>query len=374
VQLTVQTQIFPAKEQATLLEETLRAFNAAASWLAEKAFELRSADRFELQKLFYVELRERFGLSSQMAVRCIAQVCGAYKRDLNICSTFRDYAALPYDQRTMTFKQGNIVSLLTMQGRTLVPVVLGAYQAKQLKKYQMGQCDLIRRKDGKWFLHISITIPEPKTKRVKDVLGVDLGVTTLACDSDGFAYSGTEVETCRVRYGKLRASLQQAADTKKNSGKRPKNIRRRLKRLGNKESRFRKDMNHRISKELVLQAKGTKRAIALEDLTNIRTRTRFRKAQRNRMGGWAFSQLRLFITYKALMHGVRVILVDPAYTSQTCSDCGTIDKKSRISQAEFVCTSCGYTIHADWNGSINIRKRALVNAPKVSEQPRSCAA
>jgi IS605 OrfB family transposase len=133
-------------------------------------------------------------------------------------------------------------------------------------------------------------------------------------------------------------------------------------------------MNHRISKELVLQAKGTKRAIALEDLTNIRTRTRFRKAQRNRMGGWAFSQLRLFITYKALMHGVRVILVDPAYTSQTCSDCGTIDKKSRISQAEFVCTSCGYTIHADWNGSINIRKRALVNAPKVSEQPRSCAA
>lgn len=59
----------------------MRAFNAAADWLAGEAFARRTANKIALQKLYYAILRERFGLSTQMAVRCIAQICEAYKRD-----------------------------------------------------------------------------------------------------------------------------------------------------------------------------------------------------------------------------------------------------------------------------------------------------
>jgi IS605 OrfB family transposase len=149
-------------------------------------------------------------------------------------------------------------------------------------------------------------------------------------------------------------------------GKRPKNMRRALQRTARREARFRRDTNHCISKTLVAAAKGTERGIALEDLQDIRERTRFRKPQRARMTGWAFAQLRFFVEYKAQLAGVPVVLVDPKHTSQQCSVCGHIARANRRSQAVFSCKHCGYTTNADVNAALNIRARARVNAPMVA--------
>jgi len=110
--------------------------------------------------------------------------------------------------------------------------------------------------------------------------------------------------------------------------------------------------------------------VALEDLQGIRNRTRFRKQQRAKMGGWAFHQLRAFIEYKARQAGVELIVVDPGNTSRQCSVCGHIAKANRPSQSEFRCVACGHTDHADVNAARNIRSRAraAVNQPIVSEQ------
>ena len=82
----------------------MRRFNEAADWLAGEAFALKSANKIALQKTHYAALREKFGLSAQMAVRCIAEVCGAYKRDKSKRPRFRPLAAVPYDQRIASFK------------------------------------------------------------------------------------------------------------------------------------------------------------------------------------------------------------------------------------------------------------------------------
>jgi len=76
----------------------------------------------------------------------------------------------------------------------------------------------------------------------------------------------------------------------------------------------------------------------------------------------------MFIEYKAAANGVPVVLVDPRDTSRECPACGSTDKRNRPSQSEFLCVRCGYNDHADINAAQNIRARALVNAPKVSEQ------
>jgi putative transposase len=83
---------------------TVERFNEAANWVAGIAFDLGTANKINLQKVVYRDIRERFGLSSQMAVRCIAQVCEAYKRDKTVRPVFRKHAAVPYDQRIMSFK------------------------------------------------------------------------------------------------------------------------------------------------------------------------------------------------------------------------------------------------------------------------------
>ena len=89
MKLTLQTQLRPAPEQVRALMATLRAFNAAADWLAGEAFAARIANKVALQQLYYADLRHRFGLTAQMAIRCIAQVCEAYKRDKTTRPRFR---------------------------------------------------------------------------------------------------------------------------------------------------------------------------------------------------------------------------------------------------------------------------------------------
>ncbi len=126
-------------------------------------------------------------------------------------------------------------------------------------------------------------------------------------------------------------------------------------------------MNHGISKQLVAEAQDTARELAGEELAYIRERTRFRKQQRAKMSGWAFFQLRAFVTYKAILAGVDLRIVDPRGTARTCNECGFEAKANRKSQAEFVCGECSHAANADVNAAKNIRSRALVNAPIVAD-------
>jgi putative transposase len=104
MQRTIILKLFPTPDHAELLKRTIRAFNDGANYVAREAFALKTADKMRLQPLVYRPLRERFGLSSQMAVRCIAKVCEAYKRDRHTRPTFRPYGAMVHDERTFSFK------------------------------------------------------------------------------------------------------------------------------------------------------------------------------------------------------------------------------------------------------------------------------
>lgn len=366
MELTLQLKLLPTDDQATALRATMARFHEACTWLAEQAFAQQCANKLTLQRLYYHELRSRFALPSQMAVRCLARVAGTYRRDKTICPTFRSDAAMPYDQRIMRCDGLDHVSLLTLQGRVLVSFLIGPYHRQRFDAYEPRQCHLVVREDGQWFLLVIVQVPEGTPIPPTDFLGVDLGVVNLATPSDGTTHSGAGIEACRTRYAKRRQRLQRAAHVAQMDAKRPKNIRRALKRTARREARFRRDTNHCISKKLVAAAQGTTRGIALEDLEDIRERTRFRKPQRARMAGWAFAQLRFFVEYKAKLAGVPVALVDPKYTSQGCHVCGHVARANRQSQARFSCKQCGYTTNADFNAAKNIRHRALVNAPLVA--------
>src|SRR5262249_3954869 len=152
----------------------------------------------------------------------------------------------------------------------------------------------------------------------------------------------------------------------KRSGKRPLNIKRKLKRLSGRERRFKANTNHTIAKKIVAKAIDTGRGIAIENLKGIRDRTRFRKGQRDRMSKWSFAELRGFIEYKAAMNKVKVVAVDPRNTSKTCPCCGHISRSNRIKRDVFLCDECGYFDHADIVGAKNIRSGALVIAREVS--------
>ena len=350
-------KLAPSPEQVAALESTMRACNAAANHVAKVAFEHRTANKIRLQPLVYAELRDRFGLSAQMAVRSIAKACEAYKRDKAIRPTFRPLGAVQYDQRILTWKGRDAVSILTLTGRIIVPVV---YQGRWLATTGTtirGQADLIHR-DGKWFLAVVIDVPEPTGGGEPDGwLGVDLGIVNIATDSDGTTHTGKGVRAVRRRNNRLRAKLQRVGT---------KSAKRLLKKRRRKESRYARDVNHCISKGLVGKAKDTGRGIKLEDLSGIRDRVTVRQAQRSDLHSWAFHQLRTFVGYKAALAGVPVVLVDPRNTSRECSRCGHIDTRNRPTRDDFRCISCAHAEGADTNAARNIARRAAVMQPNAA--------
>lgn len=360
MKLVATCKLIATDEEKVHLIATLERVNAACNWLAEQAFRLCTADKIKLQHLFYRELRERFDLHSQHAVRVISKVCEVYKRDKSRRCHFQPHGAIALDQRLYTFKHGiDRVSLAMLDGRMTLPVVVGDYHRARLEGVR-GQADLIYR-NGKFFLFVTVEVPNGSPVEPKDWLGVDLGIRNLATDSDGGKHSGNDVEAVRQRYAGHRARLQQRGT---------RSAKRRLRKIAGREARFRSIENHRISKSLVAKSKGTERGIALEDLKGIRDRVTVRKAQRARHAGWAFFQLRAFISYKARLEGVEVRIVDPRNTSRTCLRCGHIAKENRRSQSEFECVKCSFAANADVVGAINIARRAAVNRPTVSDVKR----
>ena len=351
---TLQTKLLPSPEQHAALLETMHAFNAACTWIAEYAYRERCASKFVLQKALYYEIRHRFTLSAQLAILAIHKVVGAYKRDKSKPIAFRPDGSLTYDQRVMSFRGVEFVSLVTLAGRVFIPMQMGDYQRVQFSRAK-GQADLVLI-DGIFFLLNTIDTPEEPPMTPTHFLGVDLGIVNLATDSDGNSYTGAPVEVVRQRCGTAHKTYQSTHT---------RSATRRLKKMGRKESRFRRDVNHCIAKQLVAHAKDTQAALSLEDLTGIRDRMTVRQGQRNRHHGWSFRQLRSFVEYKAVIAGVPVVFVDPRNTSRTCAKCGFVDKRNRRSQAQFSCIRCGYAANADYNAARNLATRGAVERPDL---------
>jgi predicted transposase len=160
MKLTLQIQLLPDLDAAKKLRETVERFNAAADWCAGIAHARKIANKFVLQKLCYAEIRERFGLPADTAIRCLAQVVEAYKRDKKKRPHFRKHSAVPFSMgKNISFKGPDRVSISTLEGRVIVPFLMGAYQRERFG-WSKGQADLVLRKDGKWFLLVTVDVPD----------------------------------------------------------------------------------------------------------------------------------------------------------------------------------------------------------------------
>ncbi|MFI0445737.1 RNA-guided endonuclease InsQ/TnpB family protein [Actinomadura sp. 6N118] len=384
MKLVVQLKLLPTLEQASALEATLHAVNAAANHVSTVAFKREVFSRNDLQKITYGEVRAGFGLSAQPTVRVVKKVVDAYTTlRTNIGAGrlgpegsprrakaegkpihFRPDAAQPFDDRCLSWQtDARTVSIWTTMGRLKGVAFTGSpTQLKTLAEHRQGESDLVYR-DGMWFLVATCEVPEaPLNTDPADWVGVDRGIVNLATTSDGDNHQGRRLARYRRWHARKRAELQ----AKKTQGSR--SAARCLTKRAHRETRHATHTNHKISKEIVSVAERTGRGIALEDLSGIRDRVRHRGDQRATLSTWPFHQLEQHIRYKAQRAGVPVQAVDPAYTSQTCPRCGHVAKQNRSTRDDFCCRRCGLAGPADVVAAVNVTRRArtawvFVNTP-----------
>lgn len=357
MKLTVKVKLLPTPEQKESLTKTMEIFNDACNYISKIAFKEKKFGQVALHKLCYREVRKKFNLSAQFTIRAIGKVKDSYryKKNRKTLHIFKKHSALVYDNRILSFRGLDTVSILSIDGRFKIPIVFGSY-AKLEQRRVRGQADLIYQK-GNLYLCLVVELPNGTPIEPKGILGIDMGIVNLATTSDGQTFSGKEVDKVRKKTAKLRRVLQKRGT---------KSAKRHLKKLSGRERCFKRNINHTISKQIVSLAKGTQRAIALEDLNGFRVTVR--KSQREQFGKWAFGELRRFIEYKAKLAGVPVIFVNPQNTSRACSQCGYVAKSNRKSQSLFSCPKCGLKINADFNAAKNIALRVSVNMP-IAVQP-----
>ena len=191
---------------------------------------------------------------------------------------------------------------------------------------------------------IVYNVAEPELKSDGNVMGVDLGIKCPAVSycSDGsvkFYGNGRKNKYLRRHYAYLRKKLQKS---KKMSA---------IERIKNKEQRIMKDIDHKLSHDIVQTAVAHNvKLIKLEQLSNVRSTTRKSRKNNHSLHTWSFYRLAQFIEYKAKLAGISVEYVNPAYTSQTCPICGSVH---HANDRNYTC-ECGFHIHRDLLGAMNI--------------------
>ncbi len=358
MKLVAQVKLLASCQQKQVLLATLHKANEACNRMSEYAWQNKCFKQFDLHAACYHNIREEFGLASQLIIRCNAKVTDSYKLDKATKRTFRPTGSIAYDCRILTFfTEESQISLWTGAGRMKIPFAAGELQ-KEMLLTQKGECDLCFI-GGEFYLMVVCDIPEAPQNEATEFIGVDLGIVQIASDSEGNQYSGEAIRSLRRRMRKLKAGLQHTAKVQKS-----KSAKRHLQKLRRRQSRFTRWVNHNISRRLVESAAVSGKAIALEDLSGIRERASvMNREMRFELGNWGFDQLRNFIEYKARRAGVRVVAVDPRNTSRTCSACGYCDKHNRKSQSCFQCKECGLVMNADLNAALNIKARGAVTRP-----------
>ena len=360
--VTAKLKIVVSDSQKQILLDTMKAYSNACNMVSEFVFEHHDLKRYRIHEELYPLIRERYQLKSQMAESCIRTVVAAYQSILTnqkewIKPDFqRPQLDLVWNRDYSLKRNADIFSVNTLKGRIKLPFCKKGFERYFTEECRFGTAKLVT-KHGKFFLYVPVTyeVQELKKEEITNVVGIDRGIRFLAVTYDsqgktGF-YDGRSVKQKRAHYKALRKELQQIGTP---------SSRRRIRAIGQRETRWMHDVNHCISKALTDHyPEGT--LFVLEDLTGIRSATeRVRAKGRYVSVSWSYYDLEQKLSYKALRNHQLVEKVSPKYTSQTCPKCNHTEKQNRNKHLHlFCCRKCGYRSNDDRIAALNLHRLGI---------------
>lgn len=339
-------------DRSNELIQTAKIWNAACQDVINYGFAAHDYNKTRLNRATYQDLRTKYPtLPSALHQTARDQASDMLKRLKFETIPFKHpLGAVRFDIRTMkVFLESEYCKLTTVFGRLRYDFQLPEYY-KKYATWKVMNAQLKIAKNA-CYLNVQVEQPDPEQTPGDKRLGVDLGINNMAvCSDNTFCKSGP-VKAIKGRYQYLRSKLQ---------SKGTRSAKRKLWKLSGRERRFQRDMNHQIANWIVSKPHNI---VVLEDLTNIRSGKKNKK-----LGNWSFAELRSIVEYKAVAIGKKVILIDPRYTSRTCSRCGFQHKENRIGRI-FKCKKCGFQIDADLNASRNIATFSRSDCSRLHCQP-----
>lgn len=213
---------------------------------------------------------------------------------------------------------------------------------------------------GEWYVSFSCEVDARKLPQKDSSVGIDVGIESFATFSDGNVIANPRF---LKKSAKNLAKTQRKKDIAEKGTAARKKYAKALAKAHNRVKNQREDFCHKAAKKIVEEYQF----ICIEDLdiTNMIVGSPLAKS----ILDVSWNRFRQFLIYKAEEAGRKVGLVDPAYTTQACSQCGFRNKK-KLSDRLHVCDQCGYIAHRDFNASLNILALGLDGQGTSPRSPR----
>ena len=342
--LTLSIKLLPTPEQAALLNHTMLEYIKFSNELIDYVLAVGKWPEISFPEIKGVDLPAKMKANILQDVLQIHNSCIKNRRSY---PTLKRPVA-KWTNQAYAIGNKSIDLSVMVKGkvkRISIAAIIRSEDYAILERYTPKTLRLTK-KYGNYIAQIGYTPTFPQIEENGKVMGVDLGIKcpAVAKTSDGkvqFFGNGRERRAKRRMFKGGRKHLQKRKH------------RRKLKHIEHKERRWMIDQDHKLSREIVNYAieNGIK-TIKMEMLSGIRKRTTS-KSRKNSysINSWSFYRLQQFIVYKARLAGIRILFVDPRYTSQICPNCGN---KHKASDRLYRCPACGYTKHRDLIGAINI--------------------
>ena len=244
-----------------------------------------------------------------------------------------------------------------------------------------GTLELVKnQKDNQYYLHVPLDriINKKEKTEQSEILGLDVGITDLITLSNGSVYGANSAELFytlsdnlvnknRSRLFSYKRKLEQKISTELDQSKKSileqklKNLennnlgsKKRISKIGKYKSRIASHINHELNKMI---KEEDVEEIVREDLNWVSKKRNVSKKQQNRFSTWSKGTLLERLSIKLAENGIKETIVNPAYTSQVCCKCNHLGNRKG---KEFKCSNCNLSIDADFNASINTKKRKFI--------------
>ncbi|WP_456396662.1 RNA-guided endonuclease InsQ/TnpB family protein [Thermococcus sp.] len=351
------TAKFKLKEPPKGLDELFQTYWEIVNYLITHAFENNVTSFYRLKKETYKGLRKEYHelpshylyTACQMATSIFKSFRKRRKKGKAKGKPVFKKEVIMLDDHLFKLDLGKgVIKLSTPKGRILLEFYPASYHEK-FKGWKVGQAWLVKTPKGV-FLNVVFS-KEVEVSEPEAFVGVDLNENnvTLSLPNGEFVQIITHEREIRTGYFVKRRKIQR----KIRGGKRRKEL---LEKYGQRERNRLNDLYHKLANKIVELAEKYG-GIALEDLTKIRDSIRYSAEMNGRLHRWSFRKFQSIIEYKAKLRGVRVVFVNPAFTSSLCPVCG--GKLSPNGHRVLKCLNCGFEADRDVVGSWNIRLRAL---------------
>jgi len=344
------------------LKATLSAFQQVCNQLSPACWnDSKPRSARSLHKHAYRQVKGI--VSSQMTCSAIRLVASCYskrkRRKLTGAVTFKKPFALfliGKRGRDAAIRKDGTISIWTVGGRKklrfFVPEHFLGYFVNAISYDSL----IVKERNGQLIGYLCVTLPKPAAKG-SILVGIDRNETNLlvAVKETGevFFENGLKLRIWRTKHRKKVARLQRKLAERKAQRKDTRSVRRVLKRLSLRQRNFTKTFCQTLAKRFV-EWVGNDAVLAFEALKFSQGK-KGSSALNRRLHQFPHGLLLRCIRNKAEMVGFPIVLVNPAFTSQTCSRCGQLGERERH---RFTCHHCGFTSHADLNAAYNILNRA----------------